>query len=162
VRAAYRERLRRPGRTVDHPIAVAELLDADRQPPQVILAGLLHDVLEDTDVRASELEREFGGEVVRLVLAVTQNDAINGYKPRKASLREQTLAAGKGACAIALADKLAKLRALDERPRRRRLEHYRATVEGIESRYGPTRLSALAREQLERWPQAESDQRRRS
>ncbi|HEY7622243.1 MAG TPA: hypothetical protein VH834_20905 [Solirubrobacteraceae bacterium] len=44
---AYATRLRRPGRTVEHPVAVARLLAADGQRPPVVVAGLLHDVLED-------------------------------------------------------------------------------------------------------------------
>ena len=47
---AYRTRPRRAGKTVEHPIAVGELLTADGQPPTIVVAGLLHDVLEDTDV----------------------------------------------------------------------------------------------------------------
>jgi (p)ppGpp synthase/HD superfamily hydrolase len=47
---AYRTRRRRPGRTAEHPIAVSQLLADDGQPAIVVVAGLLHDVLEDTDV----------------------------------------------------------------------------------------------------------------
>lgn len=43
---AYRTRLRGAGKTVNHPIAVGWLLTDDVQPLTVVVAGLLHDVLE--------------------------------------------------------------------------------------------------------------------
>jgi hypothetical protein len=72
---AYRMRLRRAGKTVEHPIAVGELLTDDRQPPTVVVAGLLHDVLEDTDVTPAELRTRFGPDIARLVEALTQDTA---------------------------------------------------------------------------------------
>jgi len=40
--------------------------------PTVIVAGLLHDVLEDTDTKEEDLEKEFGKEIVSLVKGVTK------------------------------------------------------------------------------------------
>jgi (p)ppGpp synthase/HD superfamily hydrolase len=69
---AYRTRVLRPGRTVEHPIAVAGLLASQRHPAPVVIVGLMHDVLEDSDVAADELLGRFGPEVSRLVEALTQ------------------------------------------------------------------------------------------
>ena len=85
---AYRTRLRRAGKTVEPPIAVGELLTADCQPPTLVVAGLLHDVLEDTDVKPAELQKRFGSDVARLVEALTQDTAIVKYGERKAALRD--------------------------------------------------------------------------
>jgi hypothetical protein len=84
-------RLRRAGKTVEHPIAVGELLTDDGQPPTVVVAGLLHDVLEDTDVTPAELHTRFGPDIARLVEALTQDTAILNYGERKAALRRQIL-----------------------------------------------------------------------
>jgi guanosine-3',5'-bis(diphosphate) 3'-pyrophosphohydrolase len=149
--AAYADRLRRNGRTAEHPIAVAELLAADGQPQTVVVAGLLHDVLEDTGVTQEELTTRFGSEVARIVTALTQDESVARYKRRKAALRKRTLEGGPEAAAVALADKIAKLRDARERPRRRKLEHYRATLQGIEDRHGPSRLSKLLRQELDHW-----------
>ncbi len=148
---AYATRLWRPGRTPDHPMAVAGLLAASGQPPEVVTAGVLHDVLEDTDVTVAELVGPFGPEVVRLVEALTQDAAIDEYRDRKAALRQQILDAGPHAATVAMADKLAKLEGARQRPRKRRLAHYRATLDGIEERYGRSPLSERLREQLARW-----------
>jgi (p)ppGpp synthase/HD superfamily hydrolase len=151
---AYRTRLRRDGRTIDHPIAVAELLLADGQRPELVTAGLLHDVLEDTEVPAGELAQRFGPEVAGLVQALTQDSSIPGHRERKAALREQVLDAGRDAATVALADKAAKLQSERRRPKERRLEHYRETLRGIEDRYGPSPLSLRLRQQLQRFDAA--------
>jgi GTP pyrophosphokinase len=149
---AYRSRLRRRGRTVEHPLAVGELLRDDGQAPELVLAGLLHDVLEDTEVAPRELEEQFGPEVTRLVEALTQDDSIGKHRTRKAALRQQVLDAGSDAAKIALADKAAKLASEHERPKERRLDHYRETLTGVEERYGRSRLSERLREELARFP----------
>jgi guanosine-3',5'-bis(diphosphate) 3'-pyrophosphohydrolase len=154
IEEAYGSRLRRSGRTVDHPIAVGELLREDGQPHDLVLAGLLHDVLEDTDVDPAELREEFGPEVTRLVEALSQDSSIDKHRARKAALRRQVLDAGPEAATIALADKAAKLASEEERPKERRLDHYRETLAGVEERYGRSRLSERLREQLARFPEA--------
>ncbi|HUA47993.1 MAG TPA: HD domain-containing protein [Solirubrobacteraceae bacterium] len=149
---AYHTRLRRRGRTVEHPLAVARLLAADGQSPRVVVAGVLHDVLEDTEVTGEELDGVFGAEIAGLVRALSQDPSITKYRRRKAALRTQILDAGPDAAAISLADKAAKLTSLDSRPAERKLDHYRATLSEIEQRWGPSRLSELLRAQLSRWP----------
>jgi len=147
---AYRTGLRRAGRTVEHPIAVAALLADDGQPPDVVVAGLLHDVLEDTDTTPRELKNAFGPEIARLVGALTQDRSIGKYEKRKAALRAQIVDAGPDAAAVSLADKVEKLRSVESRPANRKLNHYRETLDAIEARYGHSGLSEMLREQLDR------------
>ena len=153
VQDAYRTRLRRRGRAIEHPIAAARILAADGQPSPLVVAGVLHDVLEDTDVTAGELEATFGTEIADIVGALTQDPSITKYRPRKAALRAQILKAGPDAAAVSLADKIAKLQSLDKRPAERKLDHYRSTLDDIEQRWGSSHLSGLLRVQLGRWPQ---------
>jgi (p)ppGpp synthase/HD superfamily hydrolase len=150
ARGAYRLRPRRH-REIRHPIAVAEQLAADGQPPDVVVAGLLHDILEDTTVDAGELRERFGATIADHVRALTQDESISGYEHRKAALRTKTIEAGPQTASVALADKLAKLRAAQERPRPRKLRHYRATLEATEATYGSSALSGRLRAELERW-----------
>jgi GTP diphosphokinase / guanosine-3',5'-bis(diphosphate) 3'-diphosphatase len=152
MKEAYRTRLKRPGRGVEHPLAAARLLAADGQAPRVVVAGILHDVLEDTKVTAEEVHAVYGAEIASLVRAVTQDESIKKYRRRKAALRAQIVDAGRDAAAISLADKTAKLMSLDTRPAERKLDHYRATLSGIEERWGPSRIGDLLRAQLGRWP----------
>ena len=152
VEEAYRSR--GDDEDIEHPLAVGRLLRDDGQPPELVTAGLLHDILEDTDVSASELRERFGPEVTRIVEALTQDPSISGYEERKSALRRQILDAGRDAATVALADKAAKIGSLRSPPREDQLEHYRATLEGIEERYGRSALSERARAELERLPPA--------
>jgi (p)ppGpp synthase/HD superfamily hydrolase len=135
-------------RPLEHPLAVAQLLREARQPDRVVVAGLLHDVLEDTNVTAAEVRERFGAAVTELVEALTENAAIDDVRQRKAALRRQILDAGPAAATIALADKAAKLSEPVRPVSARRLEHYRSTLEGVEQRYGRSRLSELLRRRL--------------
>ncbi len=151
LKEAYAARAQDDGSGIEHPLAVACLLHDDGQPPTVVLAGLLHDLLEDTEVTAAELRDRFGREVADLVQALTQDPAIAAYERRKAALREQIVAAGPEAATVALADKCAKVEAEAERPEQRRLEHYRATLQSIVERYGASPLSERLRRDLARF-----------
>ncbi len=148
---AYRRRLRRPGKTIEHPIAVATLLADDGRPPPVVIAGILHDVLEDTSATPVELADAVGVDVARWVQALTEDPSIRKYRKRKSALRQQIVDAGPAAAAVSLADKVAKLQAVQSRPPERKLDHYRKTLQAIERHYGSSALSALLREELTRW-----------
>jgi (p)ppGpp synthase/HD superfamily hydrolase len=154
LEVAYATRLRRASRTIEHPLLVGTLLAAHGQPPRVVAAGLLHDVVEDTAVTAAELQVAVAPEVADMVRALTQDPSIAGYARRKAVLRRQILDGGPEPATITLADKVAKLRDVVHRPKRRKLAHYRATLDGVEQRYGASPLSETLRTQLARWPEA--------
>jgi GTP pyrophosphokinase len=57
---------------ITHCVAVAAILAELRVPPVVIMAGLLHDTVEDTPVTIQDIKREFGDEVATLVDGVTK------------------------------------------------------------------------------------------
>ncbi len=57
---------------VQHPLAVAGILTFLKLDVPAIVAGLLHDTLEDTVATRAELEKEFGSDVARLVEGVTK------------------------------------------------------------------------------------------
>ncbi len=57
---------------LNHCIAVAQILAEMHVPPQVVAAGLLHDTVEDTSITLSDLTRDFGGEIAKLVDGVTK------------------------------------------------------------------------------------------
>ncbi|AWN81584.1 sodium:solute symporter family protein [Candidatus Cardinium hertigii] len=61
-----------------HPMAVAKLLLKTTQDPDTILAGLLHDIVEDTPVTLHQLELMYGSEVAAVVDQVTHFNT-NGY-----------------------------------------------------------------------------------
>ena len=97
---------------VEHPIAVAALLDEHGYDEQVVAAALLHDVVEDSETGLEELREPFGEQVAGMVGALTDDEAIESYRERKAEHRERVRAATGGAHAIYGADKLTNVRTL--------------------------------------------------
>jgi len=57
---------------IAHCVAVADILAKIAVPPELIIAGLLHDVVEDTDISLEKINKEFGGEIASLVDGVTK------------------------------------------------------------------------------------------
>jgi (p)ppGpp synthase/HD superfamily hydrolase len=120
-----------------HPVEVACLLHEAGYSDEIVAAGVLHDVLEDTEVERGELEVRFGPEVAALVAAVSDDPAIEDHADRKAALRDQVARAGEDAAAVFAADKVSKTRELRarlghgrfERRDRSKIEHYEASLE---------------------------------
>lgn len=98
-----------------HPVEVAWLLHEEGFADEVIAAGVLHDVLEDTDTDRAELEQRFGEHVAALVTSLSEDESIADEVERKAALREQVAHAGDEAAAIFAADKVSKARELRAR-----------------------------------------------
>jgi (p)ppGpp synthase/HD superfamily hydrolase len=121
---------------VTHPVEVACLLHEAGYRDEVVAAGVLHDVLEDTDADHAELEARFGRRVADLVDAVSDDPSIEDRAERKAALRRQVAAAGECAAAVFAADKVSKARELRVRGSRGRLDradagridHYEASL----------------------------------
>jgi (p)ppGpp synthase/HD superfamily hydrolase len=142
-----------------HPLEVAHLLQGRDYPDHVIAAGVLHDVLEDTDVTESELAERFGREVAELVASVSEPAGDGGYAERKARLREVVAGASTDAAAIFAADKLAKAREFRlglvsrrgtaEAVDADKLDHYWACLALLEHRLGPQPLVRQLRFELE-------------
>jgi 5'-deoxynucleotidase YfbR-like HD superfamily hydrolase len=99
---------------IDHPLAVAALLEEHGYPDEVVAGGLLHDVAEHAEVEPDLLRGRFGDEVADLVEALTEDDSIPDYEERKEEHRERVAAAGEGARAVFAADKTANVIVLRE------------------------------------------------
>ena len=55
-----------------HPLEVSIILIKNKARDNVVIAGLLHDVVEDTPITLKEIEKEFGKEIARLVDGATE------------------------------------------------------------------------------------------
>ncbi len=100
-----------------HPIAVADLLRDIGASAGVIAAGFLHDVVEDTEVSAEDLEAHFGAEVRALVEGVTKLGGIhftNHTEAQAENLRRMFLAMASDirVVLVKLADRLHNMRTL--------------------------------------------------
>jgi (p)ppGpp synthase/HD superfamily hydrolase len=131
AREAHEGPRRRVETSIEHPSAVAELLAGAGYSQHVVVAALLHDVVEDTETGVAELAQRFGPDVARLVAQLTEDPEIESYMERKGELRQRAAGDGHSAAAIFTADKLASARALNtggRRPEPEKLEHYERTV----------------------------------
>lgn len=97
---------------IHHPERVAKLTAAAGGSSEMVQAALLHDVLEDTEVEADEIERRFGSDVATMVQALSDDPRIQDYEERKAALCAQVREAGPDVALIYAADKLANARDL--------------------------------------------------
>ena len=74
---AHRGQARKTGEPyIYHPVAVAQILANLRMDHESIVAALLHDTIEDTQLDWEHIEKEFGAEVADLVEGVTKLDKM--------------------------------------------------------------------------------------
>jgi guanosine-3',5'-bis(diphosphate) 3'-pyrophosphohydrolase len=95
---------------INHPLAVARILtEGGVEDVEVLMAGILHDTIEDTDTTADELTEHFGERVCGLVLEVTDDKSLDKLERKRLQVVK---AATKSADArmIKIADKIANLR----------------------------------------------------
>jgi GTP pyrophosphokinase len=125
---------------VQHCLAVATILADLHLDAPTVAAGLLHDTLEDTQLKRDELAAQFGGEVLSLVEGVTklgqfdslESQAARSYDERELeSLRKMFLAMvdDPRVVLIKLADRLHNMRTLGVLPEERRKRIARETLE---------------------------------
>ncbi len=103
---------------LSHPLEVASLLVNFKMDVTTVTAGLLHDVLEDTEATKTELEHEFGKEIAELVDGVTKLGklAFSSREERQAeNFRKMLVAMARDlrVLMIKLADRLHNMRTLD-------------------------------------------------
>lgn len=132
---AHAGQTRRSGEPyVQHPVAVAGVLTLLKTDVAAVVAGLLHDTLEDTVATPAELEREFGKEVVHLVDGVTKIGKITfrSYEEKQAeNFRKMVLSMADDirVVIIKLADRLHNMRTLEHLSEAKRLEISQETLE---------------------------------
>lgn len=96
---------------ITHPVSVALTLAAAGCPEEVVIAGLLHDTLEDTEVRAEQIEGEFGPRVLAIVQSCTEDKRLTWWERKQNtvdSLPRESLAVK----LVVAADKLQNMREL--------------------------------------------------
>jgi hypothetical protein len=145
---------------IEHPVAVALILDRLGFAEDVVIAGLLHDVVEDSPATFEQVEERFGSAVAETVRHCSEikADAVGRKRPWVDRKRDHLAAlaeAPAAARAVILADKLHNLRSIEldlldghpvwplfNAPRDQVLWYYRTTIEQLG--HGDPRILILA------------------
>ncbi|MEX2275516.1 MAG: bifunctional (p)ppGpp synthetase/guanosine-3',5'-bis(diphosphate) 3'-pyrophosphohydrolase [Actinomycetota bacterium] len=119
---------------IEHPLSVAQILADLHLDTTTIVAALLHDTVEDTDVSLEQLERQFGPEVTRIVDGLTKLDAIE-FRSREQEQAENVrkmIVAMSGdirVLLIKLSDRLHNMRTLGSMPAAKQQQKATETLE---------------------------------
>ncbi|MBQ8951823.1 MAG: bifunctional (p)ppGpp synthetase/guanosine-3',5'-bis(diphosphate) 3'-pyrophosphohydrolase [Eubacterium sp.] len=134
--AAHEGQKRKSGEPyIIHPLCVAIILAGLEMDKETIIAGLLHDVIEDTEKTREDIEREFSPEVALLVDGVTKLTQLSLSQDKieiqAENLRKMFLAMAKDirVIIIKLADRLHNLRTLQYQTAEKQVEKARETMD---------------------------------
>ncbi len=136
ARDAHGNQKRKSGEPyIIHPLSVAIVLAELEMDKETIVAGILHDVVEDTTITEAELTRLFGSEVTLLVDGVTKLTQLN-YSQDKIevqaeNLRKMFIAMAKDirVIVIKLADRLHNMRTMQYQTPEKQVEKSKETME---------------------------------
>lgn len=133
---AHKEQKRKSGEPyIIHPLCVAIILADLELDKETIVAGILHDVVEDTIMTLPEVEKEFGAEVALLVDGVTKltqlSWSMDKVEIQAENLRKMFLAMAKDirVILIKLADRLHNMRTLQYMRPEKQKEKARETMD---------------------------------
>ncbi|CAL9589400.1 RelA/SpoT family protein [Streptomyces xiamenensis] len=117
---------------ITHPLAVTTILAELGMDPATLMAGLLHDTVEDTEYGLDTLRRDFGDQVALLVDGVTKLDKVKfGEAAQAETVRKMVVAMAKDprVLVIKLADRLHNMRTMRFLKREKQEQKARETLE---------------------------------
>ena len=122
---------------ITHPFAVAMMLMKAGCQEEVIIAGLLHDVVEDTAITADQIRNIFGDAVAEIVAACSENKNLE-WEDRKQHTIDHLKTAPMGVKQVTCADKLHNISTM--------LKDYENCGEDLWERFNPGREGFTKRE----------------
>ncbi len=135
---------------INHPIALANVLanEAEIDDTTLICAALLHDTIEDTQTTREELEEQFGSEIARIVVELTDDKTLPKQERKRLAVEHAPFLSDAAKC-VKLADAICNLRDIATRPPanwdlQRKQEYFDWAKRVVDRLRGPNpRLEAL-------------------
>jgi len=147
---AHKDQMRRSGEPyIIHPLCVGIILAELEMDMESIIGGILHDVVEDTDVTLPDVQAAFGDEIAQLVDGVTKLGSLHYFSDKAEeqaeNLRKMFLAMAKDirVLIIKLADRTHNMRTLQYMKKEKQLEKAKETMDiyaPLASRLGISKL----------------------
>ena len=126
---------RNPKPLILHSVRVGLRLYAKEESTNIVIAGLLHDLVEDTNCTEADIEKKFGKELSQFVSVFNYDDPKMFFKERWTAAIEKMLAIGRDAAILKLVDIHDNLRYLGLMNKKKEI------VEGLLWRYSLVRDS---------------------
>lgn len=131
---AHKEMRRKTGEPyIYHPLAVAQIcVEEIGLGTTSIVAALLHDVVEDTDIELDQIEKDFGKKVAKIIDGLTKISGVfdHGSSQQAENFRKMllTLSEDVRVILVKLADRLHNMRTLGSMPRHKQLKIISETI----------------------------------
>lgn len=97
---------------IEHPLAVARMLEEVGATAETVIAGLLHDTTEDCGVTLDEIRKEFGESVASIVAGASEPDRSLPWEKRKAHTIQALRTVPLEPALVSAADKIDNLRSI--------------------------------------------------
>lgn len=117
-----------------HPMEVMQILTHNRCCEEVIVAGILHDTIEDTDTTYNELSENFGKTIADIVFNES-DDKTKSWKQRKQNTIEKLKHCDRATKLVCCADKLSNLKSM--------LADYSKVGERLWDRFSPSKKEIM-------------------
>ncbi len=99
---------------ISHLFSVVLILLDYTDEEDIIIGGILHDTIEDTNYTSEEMTDDFGDTINRIVLGVTEDKSIKNWEERKNKYRENLKSASLESLMVCAADKIHNLMSLKD------------------------------------------------
>ena len=91
---------------ISHPLAVGLILSRVTSDKDIIIAGILHDVIEDTETTEKEIQELFGTKVAKMVMDCSEKDKSKSWKDRKQRVLDNVKYLSESSALVKSADSL--------------------------------------------------------